>query len=36
MPGGGLSNNASIDVNFALGAVQCGTFHFYITVEANP
>jgi hypothetical protein len=33
---GGLANNASIDVNFALGVVQGGTFRFYIIVEALP
>ena len=33
---GGLAPNASIDVNFALGVVQSGTFRFYIIVEALP
>jgi hypothetical protein len=36
LPGPGLANNASIDVNFALGVVQGGTFRFYIIVEALP
>jgi len=33
---GGLAPNASINVNFALGVVQGGTFRFYIIVEALP
>ena len=33
---GGLAPNASIDVNFALGVVQGGTFRFFIIVEALP
>jgi hypothetical protein len=36
LPGPGLANNASIDVNFALGVVQSGTFRFYIIIEALP
>ena len=36
LPGGGLVNGASIDVNFALGVVQGGTFRFFIIVEALP
>ena len=33
---GGLAPNASVDVNFALGVVQGGSFRFYIIVEALP
>jgi hypothetical protein len=33
---GGLPNNASIDVNFALGVVQLGNFRYFIIVEALP
>ena len=36
LPGPGLANNASIDVNFTLGVVQSGTFRFLIIVEALP
>jgi hypothetical protein len=33
---GGLAPGASIDVNFALGVYQSGSFRFYIIVEALP
>ena len=33
---GGLAPNASINVNFALGVYQSGSFRFYIIVEALP
>jgi hypothetical protein len=33
---GGLAPGASIDVNFALGIYQSGSFRFYIIVEALP
>ena len=33
---GGLAPNASVNVNFALGVVQGGSFRFYIIVEALP
>jgi hypothetical protein len=33
---GGLAPNASINVNFALGVVQGGSFRFYVIVEALP
>ena len=36
LPGGGLLNNASIDVNFKLGVVQTGTFRFKLIIEALP
>ncbi|MFL6333834.1 MAG: beta strand repeat-containing protein [Pyrinomonadaceae bacterium] len=36
LPGPGLANNASIDVNFLLGIQQTGTFRFLIIVEALP
>jgi len=36
LPGGGLPNNQSIDVNFQLGVVQAGSFRFLIIVEALP
>jgi hypothetical protein len=31
-----LANNASVDVNFALGVVQLGTFRFKLIIEALP
>jgi hypothetical protein len=36
LPGPGLANNASIDVNFKLGVVTTGNFRFLIIVEALP
>jgi Bacterial Ig domain/Calx-beta domain len=36
LPGPGLANGASVDVNFTLGVVQSGTFRFYIIIEALP
>jgi hypothetical protein len=36
LPGPGLANNASIDVNFTLGVQTTGTFRFYIIIEALP
>jgi hypothetical protein len=33
---GGLAPGASVDVNFTLGAMQAGSFRFYIIVEALP
>ncbi|MDT7809010.1 MAG: hypothetical protein QOJ70_2823 [Acidobacteriota bacterium] len=36
LPGGGLANNASLDVQFLLGVQTTGTFRFYIIIEALP
>jgi CSLREA domain-containing protein len=36
LPGGGLLNNQSIDVNFKLGVVVSGTFRFKLIIEALP
>jgi hypothetical protein len=36
LPGGGLLNNQSIDVNFKLGVVVTGTFRFKLIIEALP
>src|SRR4051812_6150869 len=36
LPGPGLANGGSIDVNFTLGVQQTGTFRFLIIVEALP
>ena len=36
LPGTGLADGASVDVNFTLGVVQSGTFRFYFIVEALP
>jgi hypothetical protein len=36
LPGGGLANGSSIDVNFLLGIQQTGTFRFLIIIEALP
>lgn len=36
LPGGGLPQNASIDVQFLLNVVQAGSFRFFINVEALP
>lgn len=36
LPGGGLTNNASVDVNLTLGVMTPGTFRLLIIVEALP
>src|SRR5262249_34226142 len=36
LPGPGLTNGSSINVNFTLGVMQTGTFRFRIIVEALP
>jgi hypothetical protein len=36
LPGPGLDNKASLDVQFRLGIQQTGTFRFYIIIEALP
>jgi hypothetical protein len=33
---GGLASGASVDVNFALGVVQGGSFRFLVIIEALP
>jgi Calx-beta domain/Bacterial Ig domain/Lamin Tail Domain len=36
LPGGGLTNGATIDVHFLLGVQQGGNYRFFINVEALP
>jgi hypothetical protein len=36
LPGGGLPNNTSINVQFVLGVQQEGNFRFFVNVEALP
>jgi hypothetical protein len=36
LPGGGLANNASMDVNFTFGVQTSGAFRFFIIIEALP
>ena len=36
LPGGALSDGATVDVHLLLGVVQSGTFRFFVLMEALP